>query len=248
VNIANEHHISFEEAVNMTQTARFQDTDSVGSIVASFHGASNIFKRHRIDFCCGGHQPLSEAAQATGIPSHVLLEQLEEAFELTEARERQHNWLEMSRAELIDHIVATHHRYLRSELPLLGEFVDKIARVHGPSHPELKVLQQLYHTLRQELQEHIESEESRIFPLLREYEATGDSALREEAKRVIEELEAEHQQAGNVLREIREVTSDFQLPEGACRTYTVTFQKLEELEGDLFQHIHLENNILFETV
>ena len=66
-----------------------------------------------------------------------------------------------------------------------------------------------------------------------------------EAVQTIDVLEQEHEAAGSILKELRKVTNDYTLPEGACTTYTLTYLKLDELETDLFQHIHLENNILF---
>lgn len=41
------------------------------------------------------------------------------------------------------------------------------------------------------------------------------------------------------------LSDEYQLPQGACNSYTYLFEKLKEFEGDLFNHIHLENNILF---
>lgn len=41
------------------------------------------------------------------------------------------------------------------------------------------------------------------------------------------------------------LTHDYVLPADACNSYTYLFGKMKEFEDDLFQHIHLENNILF---
>ncbi|WP_284641046.1 iron-sulfur cluster repair di-iron protein [Paenibacillus silviterrae] len=227
---------------------RFQATETVGSIVTAFPGASNVFKAHRIDFCCGGQRPLAEVLEQSGLSEQTVLQELEDAYDRAALRERQQDFRRYTRSELILHIVAVHHDFLRSELPLLGEFVEKIARVHGPSHKELIKLRSLYQQLREELEEHLLAEEERVFPMVRAYEATGDANTKEEALRAIDELESEHDKAGGLLREMRAVTVDYTLPEGACRTYTVAFQKLEQLEADMFQHIHLENNILFQSL
>jgi regulator of cell morphogenesis and NO signaling len=58
-------------------------------------------------------------------------------------------------------------------------------------------------------------------------------------------MEHEHDRAGEIMREIRTLSRDFTPPEHACATYRVSYLKLEEFEGDLHRHIHLENNILF---
>ena len=59
------------------------------------------------------------------------------------------------------------------------------------------------------------------------------------------ELMKEHDGVGDVLKELRKITDQYRVPEDGCPTYMETFRKLEDLESDLFQHIHLENNILF---
>jgi regulator of cell morphogenesis and NO signaling len=84
-----------------------------------------------------------------------------------------------------------------------------------------------------------------LFPEIIQYEETGDATKLEGIRRLIDELEGEHDSAGDILKELREVTHHYELPDGACRTYTLTFQKLEELEDDMFTHVHLENNIMF---
>jgi regulator of cell morphogenesis and NO signaling len=102
--------------------------------------------------------------------------------------------------------------------------------------------------MKMELEQHLITEEEMVFPLIRKAEQTGAEADISKAVNTIEELEADHSAVGTLLKEMRAVTQDYRLPEGACRTYTLTFQKLEELESDLFEHIHLENNVLFPRV
>lgn len=137
---------------------------------------------------------------------------------------------------------------MQKELPVLSEFVAKILRVHGAGHPELARVHQLFCELKMELEPHLIKEEEILFPLIKELEQNRSDAAREQVKRIIGELEREHSGAGGVLKELRSVTNDYMLPAEACRTYALSFHKLEELESDLFQHIHLENNILFPRV
>jgi regulator of cell morphogenesis and NO signaling len=61
----------------------------------------------------------------------------------------------------------------------------------------------------------------------------------------MKETEDEHEAAGDILKELRKVTKDYSVPKDGCDTYFKTFDKLQQLEADLFEHIHLENNILF---
>lgn len=58
-------------------------------------------------------------------------------------------------------------------------------------------------------------------------------------------MEDEHENAGNIFKEICKLTNNYTPPERACNTFKALYAKLEEFEQDLHQHIHLENNILF---
>jgi regulator of cell morphogenesis and NO signaling len=224
----------------------FSGLETVGEIVAGFPGASNLFKEYKIDFCCGGNRALSAVLEEKQIDQQAFLERLNQMFrQAEESRRRDTDWREAASSELIDHIVQVHHAYLIKELPLLSEFVTKILRVHGQVHPELAQLHRLFHQMKSELEQHLITEEEIVFPLIRKAEQTGDQADAAKAANTIEELENDHRAVGDLLKEMREVTQEYRLPEGACRTYTVAFQKLEEMESDLFEHIHLENNVLF---
>jgi regulator of cell morphogenesis and NO signaling len=155
------------------------------------------------------------------------------------------NWTGRSAAELIEYIVTYHHRYLKSSLPQLSQYVNKVARVHGPHHPELLQVQEWFQALRLDMELHMEKEENEAFPAVIAYELSGTEHSRQQLLQILEELENDHRETGNLLQKIRIVTSDFTVPEDACTTFKVTYLKLEELEADMFQHIHLENNILF---
>lgn len=224
----------------------FNRMDKIGEVVARFPGASNIFKEYKIDFCCGGNRSLALVVEQQKLNEEEVLSKLNEAYEAAQKlRQDQRNWQESSSSEIIEFVVNTHHAYLVKELPLLSEFVTKIMRVHGPNHPELGQLHRLFHSLKLELEQHLVKEEEILFPLVREYEANPTEENRANAFTKLNELENEHEQAGDLLKEMRAITNDYTLPEGACRTYTLTFHKLAELESDMFEHIHLENNILF---
>lgn len=246
-----ESMLSAEEKEELTRImenkeAELTGEEIVGELVAEYPDTSNVFKANRIDFCCGGDRSILTAAEQKGIKASELLGELQQAIRKTlQGNGSREDWTLVPSVELMAHIIGTHHQYLRDELPVLSDFTTKIMRVHGPNHPELVEVNQLFQALKAELSEHIAKEEAELFPLIEQYEAE----LSEEHKRKIREenrkAEAEHTHAGGLLEGIRQATGDYQLPEDACKTYTLAFRKLEQLENDLFQHIHLENNILF---
>lgn len=157
------------------------------------------------------------------------------------------NWQEVS--DLIDHVVTTHHSYLKSELPILNQFVSKIARVHGPNDGEmLYELEKYYQELMTVLEEHIIMEEETLFPQVKEMTPHPTDEQMEQLLQIISNVEKLHDQVRQLLQKMREVTSNYTLPAHACRTYTATFTKLEELETDLFTHLQLESAIMLPRI
>lgn len=228
---------------------QFQLTDKIGDIVAMFPEASNIFMDHRVDFCCGGDRPLEEAIREKNIDGNAILEKLNEKYkEFQERNEEFKDWAKETPTKLIRYIVDKHHTYLNNELPRIGELILTILRVHGVSHPELFQVHQLFNALKTELEAHLIKEEQIIFPAIRTYEKEKNPDDREKVLSLIAELEDEHTAAGDIIKEVQEITSFYAPPKDACTTYNLTYEKLKELEADTFEHIHLENNILFKNL
>lgn len=221
-------------------------SQSIGEIVAVLPKASEVFRKYNIDFCCGGNRPLAAAIQEQQLNEAEVLQKLEEArFETRELTKRA-NFREIKSDELIGYIVATHHAYLQKALPETGELTAKILRAHGSNHRELFRVHKLFNNLRTELEQHLIKEEELLFPLINKYEAGPSDKLAGEINRVMKETEEEHEGAGDILKELRKITADYTVPADGCRTFEKAYSMLQELEGDLFQHIHLENNILFK--
>ncbi len=223
----------------------FKTSQSIGEIVSIVPKASDIFKKYGIDFCCGGHRPLAEAIKEQNLDEGKILDELDAAYEQTMELSERSDYRTMPLADLIDHIVAAHHSYLKRTLPELSDLTTTILKVHGKNHPDLFRVHKLFHNLKMELDQHLIKEEEILFPMIKEYEASPSETLLKNISYVVRETEDEHEGAGDILKELRSVTDDYILPEDGCATYGKTLKGLQELEGDLFQHIHLENNILF---
>lgn len=227
----------------------FDGSETIGDIVAGFPGAGHLLKEWKIDFCCGGNRTLSAALREQRIDEEAFLERLNRIVrQAGEKRGPDTDWRQAPSGELIDHILQTHHAYLLEELPSVSELVTKILRVHGLAHPELAALHKRFHQMKTELEQHLIAEEEEVFPLIRKAEQTGDRTDARRAANAVAELEADHSAVGQLLKEMRETTGDYRLPEGACATYALAFRKLEAMESDLFEHIHLENNVLFPRI
>lgn len=222
---------------------------SIGQEVAENHHKAIVLKQHGIDFCCGGKKTLSQICLEKNLDFAELRKELDVAGYLNNSTK--HDFNSWSPSFLADYIVNTHHRYIERSAPELLAFTNKIARVHSSKQPELLEVENLFRTLASELAAHMKKEELILFPFIRQiFQATpgiprSGPLVHVGIEAPIRMMEQEHESAGQLLKHIRELTSDFQLPQNSCGSYRVTFSMLREFEEDLHQHIHLENNILF---
>ncbi|GAB6098259.1 iron-sulfur cluster repair di-iron protein [Halanaerocella petrolearia] len=226
---------------------QFNSSEKIGEIVSKFPKASDIFKEYNIDFCCGGDRELKAAIVEKELDEEEILTQLEESYQDTKEKlNNEIDWKKSSLTELTEHIINNHHAYLYDELPKLNKLVVKILRVHGNKHKDtLSKVHKLFNELRIELEQHLITEEEMLFPLIKEYEKGSSNVSLKRIVDIIEQLEGEHDGAGDILKEIREITDQYLVPDDVCTTFRSTYDRLINLESDLFQHIHLENNILF---
>lgn len=225
----------------------FNSNQKIGEIVTKFPNAADIFKEYKIDFCCGGDRPLIKAINEQGVNEAELLEKINASYEKLQSNlyTNNRNWVEAPFDDLVDHIVNVHHGYLYENLPKISELTTKILRVHGENHPELSKVHKLFHIVKMELDAHLIEEETIQYPAIKEYLRSNSEVDLDKAINIINQLQDEHTGAGDILKELRRVTNDYKAPADGCNTYKLTYAKLEEMESNIFQHIHLENNILF---
>jgi regulator of cell morphogenesis and NO signaling len=224
----------------------YDASSTVGQLVAERPARARIFENLGIDYCCGGKKTIAEVCQKKGLDTASVLKVLAAAEEAGLESAQPRDWLTAPLAELCDHIVQTHHTYLRRELPRLGQLVDKVAGVHGDHRPELKDVRYTFALLQAELSEHMMKEERILFPSIKAIEAGSTEVLHcGTIDRPIAVMEDEHDRAGAALAQIRKLTHDYEVPADACGSYQVMLSGLAELEADMHQHVHKENNILF---
>lgn len=220
---------------------------NISTIAASYPAAVRMLEALGIDYCCGGKRTLVEAAAGIGMPVDRLIAILNTTMNQEEHAEgRTRDWQTAPLDELMTHILQTHHSYLRRELPRLDEMLQKVERAHGAVHGDvLTPLAQTFRTLAADIAEHLTKEEHDTFPAIARLMS---GVCEESVLRTVAELEHEHDDAGTKLEAMRVITHEYLLPRDACTTFGTLYTGLQELERDLHQHIHLENNILFPRV
>lgn len=206
---------------------------TVGDIAASTPGATAVFRRFRIDFCCNGDLDVAAAAARRGVDPVELERALDEltapASEMPAA---------MDSDALIDHIRTCYHQAHRQQLPELIALSRKVEAVHR-EHPQVPAgLAEALRRIAADLEDHMAREEASLFPAM--LDADGDGL-----DLSIAELRAEHDGQGQLVELLETMTGRFAPPEGACRSWQALYIGAAQFVDDLMEHIHLENNVLF---
>lgn len=219
---------------------------TVGKIVARDYRKAKVFKSYGIDFCCGGNIKLKDVVNEYEVNVEELSEALHEIDLISNDTTVDYN--EWPTNKLVDHIIDKHHKYVSETITQLTPMLTKVEMVHGTWRPELTEIKELFTNLSAELTAHMQKEETILFPAIKELARGAENESKTcfgTVRNPISMMEHEHDIAGDLMKSIHTLTDGYTLPKGACATYTVVYKTLNEFESDLFEHIHLENNILF---
>ncbi len=222
------------------------ESTTLAEAVNEFPQLAREFERRGLDYCCGGGRTLAEACALAGIDPAATVAELSAETEESDSPE----WTTMSADALVDHLVATHHRYLWDELPRVTALVDKIVGVHGGRHPELVDIASCFEKARADLEPHMLKEERVLFPMIRELAtSTGMPSFHcGSLQNPISVMLTEHDAVGDLLARLRHLTNGYTPPADGCGSYQACFTAMAELEADTHLHIHKENNLLFPMV
>ena len=219
----------------------------VADLVTENINNAHVFKKYGIDFCCGGGISVKKACDK----NHIDINQLTHDINEYNKEKQQFDYSNWELSFLAKHIENVHHKYVEENIPILKQYADKVAKVHGEHSPELHDIKSVFENVAAELTAHLKKEELILFPFIEKLEKAEKE--NKELKKPhfgtvdnpINMMEDEHESAGNAFKEIARLSDQYQHPEHACNTYRAFYHKLNEFEQDLHLHIHLENNILF---
>ena len=224
---------------------------TVRDVVLELPQATRVFEKLKIDYCCGGDKPLVEACATAGVKVENLERMLAEAGHAEVQGNGSLDFGKATLGELIGHILDRHHVYTKEEMARLEPLIDKVIAAHGENHPELRSLGGLFQQLCADLKPHMFKEEQILFPYIVEMERSAVEnrpapfAPFGTVNNPIRMMMMEHETVGDLLRELRALSSNYTVPPDGCISYQTLYQALEAFEKDVHQHIHLENNILF---
>ena len=223
------------------------EQQSLSGIVLDRHEVIPVLEKYGLDYCCRGKKTLSEACAEKNISLSSVKEEMQLA---TKSSKSILPFTEMNAEQLISYILIHHHFYVKSIMPIIINHLEKVVAKHGDRYPNMTKVLQLFTAIKDELDPHMKKEEDILFPRIREV-----ATLSLQHKEInfapdyisapIEIMETEHDNAGQLMFEIRDITNNYAAPEDACTTHRVCLEELKAFETDLHQHVHLENNILF---
>jgi len=221
---------------------------TLASIVTEHHQTVPVLEKYNLDFCCKGKRTLAEACTEKGLSIEEILKELEASS--TNEKNNSMPFTEMSAEQLIGYILIHHHFYLKQSMPIIADHLTKVATKHGDRFPNMVVVLELFLHLKNEMTLHMQKEETILFPRIKEVESFYHFKQKKNLPTnyingPVGLMENEHDEAGEIMYKIRQLTSSYTIPEGACTTFTVVLAELKEFEEDLHRHVHLENNILF---
>ena len=203
----------------------------VGEIAATLPGANAVFRKLKLDFCCGGKAILADAVRRRGLEIEAVEAALA-ALDPSDAASAPE-----ATGALIDHIVSRYHETHRRELPELILLARKVEAVHAAHVEAPKGIADTLGAIYAELEKHMQTEEADLFPLMRKDDA-GNSLS-------VAQLRHDHDRHGELLRRLESLANGFVLPEGACRSWEALYAGSAKVVDDVMEHIHLENNVLF---
>ena len=209
----------------------------LGQIAREIPGATEIFHQHKLDFCCGGHNSLRAAATIKDLDADAIAAQLKALAAAAAPAER--DWSGAEPVELIEHILTRYHARHREQLPELIRLARRVELVHRARTDCPAGLADHLEMMEQAMESHMQKEEQVLFPML----AAGHGAM---AAGPVSVMRMEHDDHGQSLDRLAELTDDFTLPPDACGTWQALYLGVRTLRQELMDHIHLENNILFE--
>ncbi|MGP1681259.1 MAG: iron-sulfur cluster repair protein YtfE, partial [Giesbergeria sp.] len=216
----------------LTSTFALTPQASIGSIAVALPGATAVFRRLKLDFCCGGQMALEQAAADKGLVLDAVMAELAALQRPTAAPEA------ATPAQMVDHIIARYHDVHRQQLPELIRMAQRVEAVHRENPNVPAGLADLLEEVQAELLTHMRKEEAVLFPMLK----SGGNPF---VTQPISMMRAEHVEHGAALERLLALTNDANPPAGACNTWRALYTGIGQFADDLVAHIHTENNMLF---
>lgn len=222
---------------------------SIGELLAMHPAATSVFEIVGIDTCCGQLRSLRDACASASLNTDEAIELLE-GRAITTSLPLLPQQPDTPLSELTQAIVKHHHRRARKRLVALIQSARSLCGAHAGRFPELRRVRDQIEKLARTLIPHMINEERFLFP----YISTFDTGAPNKEMIVplfgtvalpLQSLRHDHSDDLQTIATLREVTRNFSVPEGACPRFRSFYAELADFAGELQQHVHIEDDMLF---
>lgn len=227
----------------------FSRATKVKDIALSNPAARQILEEAGLDYCCGGGKALDEACLQADVSPDEILNRLRQNRRNVTPEDQ--NWIALPLSGLTRHIRERHHQYVREAIHRTQPLLDKVISKYGGKYAGLGEIGRLFTEVSRDMIMHMQKEEQVLFPYVDALERAAskhesvEPPFFQTVRNPIHAMMKEHDAAGELIKRIRNLTSDYTAPAGACTSFKALYEALREFEADLHQHVHLENNVLF---
>ena len=221
---------------NISETMKLKD------IVFKVPAAASVFREIDVDLVNNGEQTLKEAHEAGNFDLENICYELEE---LSKERIEGIDVSYMDEPGIIKYIERKYYDDLLDELPVLNDYVEKLAKKYKKDEIEYDKVSELFYNIYREMTVHIETEQSDVYPLLITYYENDSKVAFEALKPHITRLLDEHTNIVNWFKQIRKLTNGYAPVDSNEPLNVFVMKKLEENEDNIMTLLHLENNLLF---
>ncbi len=167
-----------------------------------------------------------------------------------DAWEPSSRWLPLGLSELADHIVETHHGYLREAFPRVKTLLEQAIAEQPARAGHLLTLRDWLDAFWAETEAHLREEEQRMFPLARRLEvalARGEPSEEPVGPR-IGALDHDHHQEEFSMDVLEGITDQFRVPEDAGETYRALMEELSAMREDWRRHTVKETELFSRAI
>jgi regulator of cell morphogenesis and NO signaling len=212
----------------------------IREMALSVPGATAVFDRVGLDYCCAGSASLASACDRAGLRLEIVIESLDQASQTAANVASFHDWRAERPAAVAAHIVDHNYPVERETMADTTALIAKVASVHGAQHAELREIEAIWAELCRQLRRHLHDEGAALEPL-----KDPDSVRNQRTAAPKSAFAGQHEEVVGLVRKIRELTRGYAPPGDACDALEALYRDLEAFEADLHEHVLLADNVLF---
>jgi len=221
---------------------------TVGEIANRKPSTIEVFERLGIQYCCHGDETLEATCGHLGLSVNGVLSELNRVADANSTIKAP--WADPILEVLIEHLLRTRAVLIQRDLPRIQLLAGTVSSCHLREHPNAIHVAHLSGTLAHEVASHFMEEAQILFPKIRELElayvdGSSNKGQLEGVRSDLAQMTHEHGAVGDLLSRIQDLTEDYDATATTCASYREICQKLKELDGEVRQEVHLENNVLF---